>query len=112
MFLRVLTVFQAKKTEVFPAENEEANNASALRRPWGDHPLPTGSMGAVEPDVQMPGEVHQPGLRGLLLATETASTKVERSGADLIGTVAVDRTEDVLMLFRYTWSNREVAALR
>ena len=34
--------------------------------------------------------------------TATGSTKVERSGADLIGTVAVDRTEDVLMLFRYT----------
>ena len=50
----------------------------------------------------MPGEVHQPGLGGLLLVTATGSTKVERSGADLIGTVAVDRTEDVLMLFRYT----------
>ena len=34
--------------------------------------------------------------------TVTGSTKVERSGDDLIGTVAVDRTEGVLMLFRYT----------
>ncbi len=50
----------------------------------------------------MPGEVHQPGLGGLLLVTATGSTKVERSGADLIGTVAVDRTEDVLTLFTYT----------
>ena len=50
----------------------------------------------------MPGEVHQPGLGGLLLVTATGSTKVERSGADLIGMVAVDRTEDVLMLFRCT----------
>ncbi len=65
----------------------------------------------------MPGEVHQPGLGGLLLVTATGSTKVERSGADLIGTVAVDRTEDVLMLFRYTENPPEItifapAALR
>ncbi len=68
-------------------------------------------MGAVEPDVQMPGEVHQPGLRGLLLATETGSTKVERSGADLIGTLAVDRIEDVLLLFRCTENPPENANL-
>ncbi len=50
---------------------------------------------------------HSP-LRSAFL-TATGSTKVERSGADLIGTVAVDRTEDVLMLFRHTENSPENA---